>query len=142
MVRGYANEHTGFTFKYHGSRGLSKSIISSLKGMPSSSKAMWARCAHGQPWLVYKMMSGVAAPLVAPFVAMVKMNAFLISEREWEDIMILERDGREVLVRTIFAWLDGLCYILQLLRFVITQYGATGTLCEVVREYGNYPVLC
>lgn len=55
---------TGLTSRYSGSLGLARSMMTSSYGNPSSLITMCARCAYGQPWLVYRVILGVF-PLVA-----------------------------------------------------------------------------
>lgn len=50
---------TGLTSRYHFSLGVSKSIITSSYGNPSSLIVMCALWAHGQPWFVYRVILGV-----------------------------------------------------------------------------------
>jgi hypothetical protein len=53
---------TGLISRYHGSLGLSRSMITSSYSRPSSFNTMCARCAHGHLWLVYNLIFG-AFPL-------------------------------------------------------------------------------
>jgi hypothetical protein len=59
---------TGLTSKYEGSLGLVRSMMTSSYDNPSSLTTMCARCAYGQPWLVYRVILG-AFPLTAAMVA-------------------------------------------------------------------------
>lgn len=54
----HRRDHTGLTSRYHGSRGLSRSIMTSSYGSFNSFRAIWARWAYGHPWLVYRVIFG------------------------------------------------------------------------------------
>ena len=45
----------GLIFRYQGSRGRSRGMMTSSKGMLRARRVIWARWAQGQRWLVYKV---------------------------------------------------------------------------------------
>jgi hypothetical protein len=71
------DELTGLISRYHGSLGLSKSIITSSYFNPNSFSTICARCAQGHLWFVYKMIFA-ASPLVCAMLSEMSATSRLL----------------------------------------------------------------